>query len=502
MKKKTIYILGLIMTLGFMSCDDYLDVTPDNRASLDSDVKVKELLTSAYPELGYGLFSFSMSDNARDKGIGHMSDMSNTEGYFWKDFTSTTQDSPSGFWDACYNCIATANQSLKYIEENKVDNKIPDNLLPFYGEALLIRAYNHFMLVNFFGKHYNPDTASEDLGVPYVTEVEDVVFKNYKRSTVQEVYDFIETDFKEGIKYIDDTSYDSPKFHMNYAASCTFISRFYLYKREWTKVVEYATEALGNNTYAKLRDLTGKYGDLGVNEQAAEYSKSTEAANFLITSKISIWFHYFQATLRYTYNAEIEDLLYKNIFLTDGKEWAQASANFGTTDPVIVKWGFFFKQSGINADVGYYYAISPDIVAEEALFNRIEANIMLRDYTSAEDDFNKYFEKRITGYDDTNKISEAKIDAHYKDNSRADSPLNPNYDLDEKQRTYLNCVIDTRRREFIYNGLRWFDIKRFNMKVIHNIDEGSPIELTENDNRKVLQIPIAAQLFGIQPNAR
>ncbi|XLL74012.1 RagB/SusD family nutrient uptake outer membrane protein, partial [Myroides odoratimimus] len=37
------------------------------------------------------------------------------------------------------------------------------------AEALLARAYNHFMLVNLWAKHYNPATAESDLGIPYVT---------------------------------------------------------------------------------------------------------------------------------------------------------------------------------------------------------------------------------------------------------------------------------------------------------------------------------------------
>ncbi|RXQ96722.1 RagB/SusD family nutrient uptake outer membrane protein [Ancylomarina salipaludis] len=504
MNKKILYILSIAATLFFVSCDNYLDTTPDNRTVLDSDEKVKELLTSAYPEYSYGMFSYSMSDNVQDKGIGHNTDINNDQGYAWEEFTSTYQDSPSGFWDACYQSIAHANQALEFIEDQEVNGAIPSEYLPYYGEALVIRAYSHFMLVNFWGKHYDPATANTDLGIPYVTEVENVVFKDYKRETVAKVYELIEKDLLEGIQYIDDEAYDVAKYHFNLAAVNTFASRFYLYKGEWQKVVDYSTAALGANASTKLRDLSGKYAEMGLNEQVNEYSLATEPANFMLASNVTTWFNYFQATLRYSYTSDLKEKLYLNIFVMEdpNNNWAQSTANYGNDDIVVMKWGYFFKRSGINADLGYFYAMVPTIVAEEALFNRAEANIMLQKYTDAEQDLNLYFEKRILDYDDSNRVSEENIVSHYQNNSYADSPLNPWYELDEKTQTYLNCVIDIRRKEFIYNGLRWFDIRRFNIKVVHKIKDGAPIELKEKDARKVLQIPVAAQQFGLIPNNR
>ena len=241
---------------------------------------------------------------------------------------------------------------------------------------------------------------------------------------------------------------------------------------------------------------------MGLNEQVTEYSLATEPANLMLTSAVTGWFSYFQATFRYTYNSDLKKILYDNIFVLGDKTWGQTAANYGDDNVVIMKWGYFFKRTSINADLGYFYAMTPTFVAEEALFNRAEANIMQKKYTEAEQDLDFYFESRIIDYDDTNKVSEANITTHYENNSYADSPLQTSYALDDKTATYLNCVIDIRRKEFIYNGLRWFDIRRFNIKVVHKIDNGSPIELKEDDARKVLQIPVAAQQFGLLPNNR
>ena len=60
-----------------------------------------------------------------------------------------------------------------------------------------------------------------------------------------------------------------------------------------------------------------------------------------------------------------------------------------------------------------------------------------------------------------------------------------------------------RRKEFIVQGLRWFDIKRFELEVEHNQLDGSIIRLDENDRRKVLQIPASAIEVGeLEPNPR
>ena len=45
------------------SCNDYLDVLPDNRAELDTEAKIRELLVSAYPESNYYLLAEMSSDN-------------------------------------------------------------------------------------------------------------------------------------------------------------------------------------------------------------------------------------------------------------------------------------------------------------------------------------------------------------------------------------------------------------------------------------------------------
>ena len=104
------------------------------------------------------------------------------EMYRWKEGTDSDTDSPFAVWTGWYEGIAAANYALRVIE-SKPDQ---ENYKSMRGEALLCRALGHFFLVNLWAEHYDPQTASTALGIPYVTEPETVAVKEYKRNTMEE----------------------------------------------------------------------------------------------------------------------------------------------------------------------------------------------------------------------------------------------------------------------------------------------------------------------------
>ncbi|NHW59565.1 RagB/SusD family nutrient uptake outer membrane protein, partial [Escherichia coli] len=76
-----------------------------------------------------------------------------------------------------------------------------DRIKALYGEALLVRAYLHFMLVNIWAEAYSPNSTA--LGIPYVTQPEKKALPEYKRLTVAQVYDKIEEDLLLGLAAVD-----------------------------------------------------------------------------------------------------------------------------------------------------------------------------------------------------------------------------------------------------------------------------------------------------------
>jgi hypothetical protein len=268
MKSTKYFILllaGIALTL--TSCSDFLDKTPDERTEIDNETKVKELLASAYPGANYEWLAELSSDNFIDNQAPHLPTSTqdkqilahyNYGSYARFDdqlynFDPATQatyndyDSPGMIWGDYYSSIAVANQALKSIDEIAAKNGATTTTLKVArAEALLIRAYSHFMLVNIFGQPYrDAEKSKSEVGVPYVTEVEDVVSKNYKRDNVADVYAKIQTDLEAGLADISDVNYKYPKYHFNVNAANAFAARFYLYTRQWEKVIKYADKVIG-----------------------------------------------------------------------------------------------------------------------------------------------------------------------------------------------------------------------------------------------------------------
>jgi hypothetical protein len=82
----------------------------------------------------------------------------------------------------------------------------------------------------------------------------------------------------------------------------------------------------------------------------------------------------------------------------------------------------------------------------------------------------------------------------------------PFYALSPVQASYIKAIAEAKRRDFIHEGMRWFDIKRFNIVVEHNtVEFGQVVRnniLTKDDKRRALQIPQRASDNGIEKNPR
>jgi hypothetical protein len=156
MKKKysAIATVALLLLAG---CDNFLSEVPDNRASIDSKEEIAALLVTAYPDGNYIPFCEAMSDNVEDNPSQSL-DPRNTDPYYWREVNSVAQDSPENYWNACYSAIAAANHALEAIDKYNNPAQFNDER----GEALVCRAYAHFMLVSLFAKIYHPLTAGQD----------------------------------------------------------------------------------------------------------------------------------------------------------------------------------------------------------------------------------------------------------------------------------------------------------------------------------------------------
>ena len=474
--KEIKFILLFAAVLMLSSCEKYLSTVPDQRAVLDKPEAVSELLVNAYPKGNYMAFCEAMSDNVVEN-IHVAPTLTNLQAFKWEDVESTGVDWPINYWNQCYKAIAAANQALKAISEatNQADYNAQK------GEAMVARAYAHFMLVTLWAKPFDPATSNTDPGVPYVLEPENVVHKQYERKTVAYVYDQIEKDLLQGMPLISDDVYKKPAFHFTKRAAAAFATRFYMFKKDYTRAIQFADQAFPNNSIVGyLRDWNA-YSVMASSVRIQTYNKPSEKANLLIAEGASQWTFNYGNTYRFSVSTNwvypITLRSYNNLVNGDLAYVAVANSN---NNVYIQKLNAHFV-SPLNSNLGTYYLYVPLFTAEEVLFNKAEALAMQDKPDEAIALLNILIPKRVKSYNSsTHNLTQAKILNHY---AGADIKTG-----------VVNAVLDLKRIEFVHEGLRWLDILRLRMKVEHPVaDKGITGEfktvLEPNDPRRQIQLP-------------
>jgi hypothetical protein len=493
MKKKMKWLLAAVLLVTFPGCSDYLEHLPDQRTILDSPEKVAELLTSAYPHANYITFMEAMSDNAQDKGVS-ASDVVNAEPWKFNDVPSRSEDTPDFYWQAAYAAIAVANHALEAIE-NADD---PESYSASKGEALVARAYAHFMLVTIFCRVYDPATAATDPGIPYVTKPEKVVVKKYERKTVAFVYEQIEKDLLEGLPLIDNTSYEdrAPKYHFTTAAAHAFATRFYLFKREYERVVEHANLVFPDGNIAQnLRPINSEaYQSMEPLVKQAEYTKATQSSNILLVEAPSVWGRSLRG-YRFGFNYNLLQTLVWGDNPTGG---LFAYTFYGNETSLFTpKFREHFVKTDPNANFGIPYNMIPLFTAEEVLFNRAEAYTKLGAYDEALQDLNDFASQRIVVNDTDKPYYDPEL------HTLTQKRVRDFYQTADTQAALVSTILSFKRVEFLFEGLRWMDILRHKIPVTHKtIDNSVNVTIGPNDPRRVVQLPQEAQVSGLELNPR
>jgi starch-binding outer membrane protein, SusD/RagB family len=489
MKKHNLYAIFIFLVFLLPGCKKYLDKEPDNRTQVTSADQLSQLLTSAYPKGNYMLFCESMSDNAEDKNGGSSGidfvDRINRQAYRYEVIEATPDDldGPDFYWNSAYKAIASANLALEIID------KSPDKeqLTAQRGEALLARAYAHFMLVTLFSKVYDPATAATDPGIPYVTAPEKVVLAKYERKTVAYVYEMIEKDFTEGYPLIDERIYGTaPKFHFNKQAAAAFGTRFYMFKRNYTAAIDYAAKALTGETADNLRPWNTTLFNFQYYDLQAEYTKATLRGNLLLQESGSVWGRSY-ASLRYGFGNSIFTSLFNSPNPTG---WYYAYPVYGTPAVYnIPKFYEYFVKESINASIGNPYNTLPLFTAEEVVLNRAEAYERTNNRTAAIKDLNAFVSKNNQDYVISDNVTPEKMVDFF------ESPA-------DTSGAIIKTALEFKKAFFLHEGIRWLDILRLKIPVEHTTVSGEVIQLGADDKRRVLQLPVLTKQAGLEPNDR
>lgn len=553
---KTIYkylCACTVATMSLTACNDFLDATPDSRIDVDNEEKVQALLATAYPQASFVRVTELASDNADDLNgdLNGNYDRFSEQCYRWLPITESDNQNTAIIWQDYYSAIASANHALAAIE--KMGGAATDKLKALKGEALLCRAYAHFILANIFCQNYSKQHSKTDPGIPYTTEPETTLNPSYDRGTVAEDYEKIEKDLLEGLSLMSDAVYAVPRYHFNTKAAYTFASRFYLFYQQPEKVIEYATKALGTNPEEMMRDYEAMKDMPTDNMQprSIQYTSAKEKANFLLLPVYSTDQFYFSGYTnmggRFNNNSYIGQA--EQFFATP---WAPDNDNAAQSQQIFRFYWFYsqaknlfclpkqpvyYEQYGSNNTTSYYRTIVVALKAEEALLNRAEAYAILNRFDEALADMTIWTKNFVADkvkyntytYDENwnyiyadqpieNEITmasvrkwAAKYDYYRPERPMPRKHLHPEWvNLAEgsDQESIIQCVLLLRRLEFLHEGMRWFDIKRYGMKIYRREINTSMNMLTLTDSmeyrdpRQAIQLPYEVQSAGLVPNER
>ncbi len=514
---KNILLLLFALCLAF-GCNDYLNEEPDNRAKVETPEDIQELLVNAYPQATYHLICEMMSDNVRDRGFSDncVTEITDDEMYNWKEGTSSDNDSPFALWTGLYEGIASANYAIRVIESKKNW----EDYRPALGEALLCRAFNHFILLQLWAEAYDPATAETAMGIPYVTEPETEAIKQYARNTMAETVALMEADIRRGLGMIDDRVYKQPKFHFTKRAAHAFATKFYAYLgTEWQRVLDHSLQAVPEDFTTELRDHNAAW----IAADGDEYTQArnyTDPGNRAILLSVCVPTYYNDIYARCPISNSryvLTPALSSEVFWGGkGSELAgpwvyRGRMIYGQSQETFIstmKNYAYFKAVSATSNTGMTHVNEPMLTVEDVVFHRMEAHIMMGDTTRFLRDMNRYLPTRVSQTSNNNSVSmrnpkNNSLVELFSGNGLDDMWLAPWYkeelEADELKMAGMMAVVAARRVEFVQEGQRWFDIKRFHLPVTHYSHwDRVQMRLERDDPRRVIQVPQEAQKVGVE----
>lgn len=429
-------LIFLLMTVSCMTgCKKYLEEKPDKKLDVPTTIgQFQQLLNDPLNNRCYlGGLENSADDLYLLSNDWNGLSQSARNMYVWNEdfvFESSNND-----WSNTYGRILPLNLVLDGLE--KID-RTQDNSTEWdntKGAALFLRAHYFSQMLWMFAPAYDPATASSDLGIPLRMSADFNIPS--VRSSVQQCYERILADLKQSIPLL--PVMPSKVVKPSVPAVYGLLARVYLYMRNYDSAFAYADK------YQQLRNELLDYNTLNVASAnpIANYNVEDIFDAFTLPAPVAVNRVRVDTSLYATYHPD--DLRRSVFFRTDGPKL----------------YGFKGSYSRSN----WYCGIATD----EIYLIRAECYARLGNKQSALDDLNTLLRKRWK-----NTVSYPEITAA---------------DLQEA----LNKILIERRKELLFRGIRFMDLKRFNKEganmTLKRVLNGTEYLLHPNDLRYALPIP-------------
>jgi hypothetical protein len=450
----------LFTFLPFMSCDNYIDITPKGSITVDSTSQYYELIVN--PMRSYYPSSFIMlSDNqwAKESDIlGYESQTMDAINFTFNEKADRTIMSDNNLYENMYSFIMRSNLILDNIDETTGSQELKTLAK---AEARTFRAFDHFLVVNTFAKAYDPATASTDGGVCIMEHYD--LEATPQKSTVAEVYDFIIKDLEESVDLLQEKPVNI--YHPNKAFGYALLAKVCLFHRDWEKAKAAAETSL------RLNSNLADYNEINDAGGTVYYTKFSKENNPEVLSYhwMAGWGSGEQVAL-YHYGMISPEL--RNLFESTDLRYSIFFRDKGTT---ITNW--FDSGSGAaiwlpaitNIDRFNYMIVG--MRTAEVYLILAEANARLNHLDVAKSYVEKLRAKRIKGGDGT-------------------------IAMPSSQKEMMDQIILERRKELLFGFNRFFDLKRFNLEPEYQktITRVFPvINISESHPQKT---------YTLQPNSR
>lgn len=493
-----IYVLWAVALFPLCSCSDFLE--PKSQSEYipkDANALQEMLIGSAYPKPAGGGYLLSYLPFFDDDIQFHkqtdyaFSENStyDTEGkrvlFTWQpDMFITIENIGSNaghnIWEGYYSNILGANAALDYIDDV---SGTADEKNYVVAQALGLRGFYYFMLVNFFGAPYNYD--KDALGVPLKLSSELLPEENImlKRNTVEEVYNQILADLDKAeqlfIALPEDKQYQ-PDMLVSLPMVELLKSRVYLYMENWSAAKTYANKVIADWSFSLL-DLN----ELPEPTRAEPYYNFTS-----IDSPEVIWLY-----------GSINDLMSlcsENVMKEETDWWTGGKVTY-------------YRNAFIASDDLLNSFEDGDLRKEKYIAKEYDReNLVFFD-----DSYSPYGKCKLSATGVPNgsenfalsfRLSEAYLnlaEAAAHDNDEA-TAINALTTLLEKRyesgvapsdlsglsgKELLSFIQQERRKELCFEGQRWFDLRRYGMPKITHTWEGKTYTLQEEDPSYTMPIP-------------
>jgi hypothetical protein len=242
-------ILLILSVFAVASCDNTLDLAPEDSLTPTIIFSTETLAGNAVN----GMYSTLQSSNTLSGIPDTMSEWQADNVEFVGSFPTfdeiyaynTLSDNTSilAVWNAHYFTINQANQIIKNVPlvpgANFTDAKKNDLI----GQARFVRALMHFKLSHLFGKQLKQDPTGNSLSVPVILEPYEGIVQRPVRNTLKEVYTSIENDLLFAKASISNTA----KSRATVAAANALLARLYLYQERFQEAANAANAVIGTS---------------------------------------------------------------------------------------------------------------------------------------------------------------------------------------------------------------------------------------------------------------